>query len=230
MPALYLSLASRKAFCKAFSLHSQRQWQSTHAPCTPNCHHGNSHNQHSDSRRQELVLHWSESQALSFAGGWGEMFASLDLEPRLSPCLVVRLVGSLFVCRRRTCPFLDLARYVSDELNPCINAFIGKWVLTLKESTELTLLSLPSFPVSLGRRWVQLVPSSCLDLIDDLVLSSSAIGGLRPMGHRNRPSRVAVLVALVLMRLGCVIWSLQLSFCTFIASPDFDRGVPECNC
>ena len=162
LPALYLSLASRKAF----SLHSQRQWQSTHAPRTPNCHHRSSHNQHSDLRRKELVLHWSESQALSFAGVWGEMFASLELEPRISLGLVARLVGCLFVCSRRTCPFLDFARYVRDELNPYINAFFGKWVLTLKELTEVTPLSLPSFLVCTGRSFAQLV-------MDDQVLSSS---------------------------------------------------------
>ena len=82
-PALRLSRASRKAF----SLYSQSQWQSTHAPRTPNCRHRSSHNQHSDLRLQEFLLHWSESQALSFAGVWGEMFASLEFEPRISPCL-----------------------------------------------------------------------------------------------------------------------------------------------
>jgi len=181
------------------------------------------------------------------------MFASLDLEPRLSFCLVARLVDSLSVCCRRTCPFLDLARYVRDELNPCINAFIGKWVLILKESTELTLLSLSSFLVSTGRRWDQLVPSSCLDLVDDQVLSSSSIGGLRPLGHRNRPSRVAVLVQLervtlvsatqfcvrsshpqistggyrnVIVDRNQLCWPLgcqQFRLCTFVDTPDFDR-------
>ena len=159
----------------------RRSWQ---------CSYTYAHTQHIDLPLHELFFLRSQIQALRLEGIMTEPFAAVAFAQSVTLVRVVCLVVVLSVCSRSTPPLLGLSRSLFDELEPCGGVFANMWVCAFEMGYKMVPLSLPGFQQKFGRGLAQQVPSLSCALNFDLGLSSLAIGGSAPRGHRDGHSEI----------------------------------------